>query len=211
MAEAPITETDAVKTEAEDALLTDKTEEIKAEGDKPEVDKGATSVLTDEEKPSVDGAPAEYEAFTMPEGVDVDTFALEQFTPIAKELDLNQEQAQKLVNYYSQAKGEAEVTAQKQWVDTMDTWRSQSKADTEFGGRAFEENIGYAKTFLKEYGTPALQEALNATGAGNHPEFLRVFIKAGKAIAEDKMHSGGVTRAPQSAADILFNNTTYSK
>ncbi|ECV7263739.1 TPA: peptidase, partial [Salmonella enterica subsp. enterica serovar Strathcona] len=43
------------------------------------------------------GAPEKY-AFTAPEGQELDTSALAQFEPVARELNLTQEQAQKLVD-----------------------------------------------------------------------------------------------------------------
>lgn len=45
------------------------------------------------------GAPEKY-AFTAPEGQELDTSALAQFEPVARELNLTQEQAQKLVDVY---------------------------------------------------------------------------------------------------------------
>lgn len=54
---------------------------VKKDGDKPE------------------GAPEKYE-FQAAEGVELDTEALKEFEPVARELNLTNEQAQKLVDAY---------------------------------------------------------------------------------------------------------------
>ena len=45
-------------------------------------------------------------------------------------------------------------------------------------------------------------------GLGNHPEVLRAFSKAGRAISDDEIESGkGPAVAPKSAAELIYNNT----
>lgn len=54
-----------------------------------------------QEEPTKQEAPENYEDFTFPEGVDVDENLLGEFTPIAKELGLSQDGAQKMVGMYA--------------------------------------------------------------------------------------------------------------
>lgn len=70
--------------------------------------------------------------------------------------------------------------AQAEWVD-------QAKADKEFGGSKFDENLAVANSALDAVGTPELKTLLRTTGFGNHPEVIRAFVKVGKALGEDKL------------------------
>lgn len=151
-----------------------------------------------DEKPVV---PEKYE-FKAPEGVEqLDPQALAVFEPIAKELGLSQEQAQKLVDIYPQIQQQQAEAWSKQVTD----WGDQVKADKEIGGDKFTANVGQAQKTLDQFGTPALREYLEQSGLGNHPELVRIFAKVGKAMTEDSMvmpNSGGQL----SAADVLYGN-----
>ncbi len=149
-------------------------------------------------------APGEYEAFTLPEGVEMDDAALDKFKPIAKEAGLDQENAQKFVDLYTEAVVEATENQQKLWADTQQTWVDQAKADPEIGGEKFESNLGDAKRALKQFGTPELDEAMTITGAGNHPEFIRLMSRVGKAISEDAMVPGRQATGPKTPEQILY-------
>ena len=55
------------------------------------------------------------------------------------------------------------------------------------------------------FGTPELRDVLNMTGLGNHPEIIRAFYRAGKAISEDAFVSGSPRRADDmDAAKRMF-------
>jgi hypothetical protein len=149
-----------------------------------------------DEKPVV---PEKYE-FKAPEGVEqLDPQALAVFEPIAKELGLSQEQAQKLVDIYPQIQQQqAEV-----WSKQVTDWGEQVKADKEIGGDKLTASVGQAQKALDQFGTPALREYLHTSGLGNHPELVRAFAKVGKMMSEDKIimpNQGG----QRSAADILY-------
>lgn len=149
-----------------------------------------------DEKPVV---PEKYE-FKAPEGVEqLDPQALAVFEPIAKELGLSQEQAQKLVDIYPQIQQQQAEAWSKQVTD----WGDQVKADKEIGGDKLTASVGQAQKALDQFGTPALREYLESSGLGNHPELVRAFAKVGKMMSEDKIivpNQGG----QRSAADILY-------
>jgi hypothetical protein len=153
-------------------------------------------------------APEAYQPFTLPEGVEVDAGLLETFGPVAKEAGLNQEAAQKLVDWFGgQVKAQqeqAQATA-AQWVDTV-------KKDPEVGGPQLAERLAVAAKGLEwAAGAKAqeVRELLDATGLGNHPEFVRLFYRVGTAIAEDKP----VIETPPGAwkkttENVLYNHPT---
>ena len=157
---------------------------------------------------AVVGAPEKYENFTLPEGMSVEDTTLESFLPLAKELNLTQENAQKLVDYEAGRVQELISTQEQVWGDLRQEWRTAVKSDKEIGGPAFDEALAAGKTFLREYGTPELMEALNSTGMGDHPEFIRAFARAGKAMKEDALSTGGPGDAKLSPDQILYPNQT---
>ena len=131
-------------------------------------------------------APEKYE-FVAPEGKVFDSEVLSSFSEVAKEIDLSQEQAQKILDKVTPVI-EARQIAQAESVQAE--WLKSSQADKEFGGDKLDENLGLAKKVLDQYGTPELKEFLNTTKLGNHPEVIRIFYKMGKEISEDKFVGG---------------------
>lgn len=69
------------------------------EGDKPQEEKPADGDKPKDEEQKQEGAPEKYE-FTAGEGVELDADALKDFEPVARDLNLTNEQAQKLVDAY---------------------------------------------------------------------------------------------------------------
>lgn len=171
-------------------------EEIAAKKDEKEkADKEAAEKAEKEKKPA---APEKYE-FSAPEGQELDANALAVFEPIAKELGLSQEQAQKLVDIYPQIQQQQAEAWSKQVAD----WGEQVKADKEIGGDKFNASVGAAQRALDQFGNTELREYLNASGLGNHPALVRFCAKVGNAMAEDSFvvpNQGG----QRSAADILY-------
>ncbi|MGO8944260.1 MAG: hypothetical protein ACLQJ7_11380, partial [Syntrophobacteraceae bacterium] len=69
-------------------------------------------------KPPVAKAPSEYAEFTIPEGTTLDEQTATEFKGLAKELDLTQEQAQKLLDFGG-GKLRAQIEAPyKLWAET---------------------------------------------------------------------------------------------
>lgn len=166
-----------------------------AEGDKPQDDKPADgdkpADKPDDKEQKPEGAPEKYE-FKPAEGQELDTAALEQFEPIARELNLTNEQAQKMVDLYGTKimpmvqKQQAEA-----WQKTTEQWAADVKADKEIGGDKLTANLSAAQRALEQFGDPELKEYLDSTGLGNHPALVKAFIKVGKAMSEDKVVTGG--------------------
>ncbi len=145
--------------------------------------------------------------FKMPEGMELDADVAQQFVPLAQDLKLNQEQAQQLADFYAAEKAKAIEAQAKEWEKTNAEWQDQTHADDEIGGDKLDESLGFANKALDKYGSPELKEALTATGAGNHPEFIRFMTRVGKAMSEDTIGVGTATPTGQSNLDrakILF-------
>ncbi|ECD9384239.1 peptidase [Salmonella enterica subsp. salamae] len=171
-------------------------EEKPADGEKP-----ADKPDDKEQKP--EGAPEKYE-FKPAEGQELDTAALEQFEPIARELNLTNEQAQKMVDLYgTKIMPMVQQQQAEAWQKTTEQWAADVKADKEIGGDKLTGNLSAAQRALAQFGTPELKEYLEGTGLGNHPELVKAFIKIGKAMSEDGMVDGS-NQGQRSAAEVLY-------
>jgi hypothetical protein len=152
-------------------------------------------------------APEEYAEFTKPEGLEFDPDALSEFKIFAKEQDLTQEQAQKLLEF-----GGAKIKAMteapyKLWAETQAKWQEEVKADPEIGGTKFQDSVktaalvfepGESNPFVKDAAeAESLREALNATGAGNNPAIVKLFVKMGNILKEPGSLTGKPVLASQ--------------
>lgn len=155
-----------------------------------------------EDKPEV---PEKYE-FNKPEGFEgeLDDSALEAFEPLAKELGLTQEQADKLVGIHAESVQKAHQAAAEQHSQQMETWNKELRSDPEFGGANFDANLKSAQKAVEQFGVEGLKEALEETGMGNHPALVRTFAMIGKQISEDGFVSGGKSGGKRSAADVFY-------
>lgn len=164
----------------------------------PAADNASTTPAVDTKAPEVT-VPDDY-ALTMPDGVELDSVAADEFKAIAKELKLDQASAQKVADIGAKmAQRQAESHTK-----LVETWVEQVKADKEFGGDKLQENLAVAKKALDTFGTPELRDVLNSTGLGNHPEVIRAFYKAGKAISEDRFIPGSPKGAESDPAKKMF-------
>lgn len=206
-AEAAAAETAAApkSAEAED-LLGEETPPVDAEGEKGTKETAA-------EKPDgkadgeseVDGAPETYEDFTLPEGMDRDADGLEAFGTLAKEFDLSQDQAQKLVDVQVELVQRNADAAWQVWADKQNEWALEVRNDKELGGENIAGSKAAAKAFVLKFGGEEALEVLRLTGASNHPKVFGALARAGKELAEDGIVSGAnVGGDAPSRAKIMF-------
>lgn len=152
-----------------------------------------------------EGAPEKYE-FKAGEGVELDQEALKGFEPLARELNLTNEQAQKMVDLYGEKLlPQIQKQQTEAWQKTTEQWAADVKADKEIGGDKLVSSLSVAQRALDQFGTPELKEYLNSTGLGNHPELVKAFVKIGKSMSEDGMVTGSKTTT-QSVAQRMYPN-----
>lgn len=177
------------------------------EGDKPAED-GAEGNKDEDDAPK--GAPEAYEEFTAPEGVELDAEVLDEFKGLAKDLNLPQDKAQQVIDLGSKMMLKFAEQQQSVVAEARTVWANEAKADKELGGEKFNENLAVAKEALKAFGTPELTQLLNESGLGNHPEVLRMFYRAGKAISEDSILSGSSGNATVDPAKRMYPNSNMN-
>lgn len=155
-----------------------------------------------QEQEQPQGAPEKYE-LNPGDGKEFDSEFLKTFEETARELDLSNDKAQKLIDKLSpvlEARQLARIEAVKQ------EWQDTSKADKEFGGDKLNENLAYAKQALDKFGSPELKKMLNETGLGNNPEVIRFFYRAGKAISSDTIVTGHKDNKSDNGKFKTFND-----
>lgn len=184
----------------------------KPEGEKPAEKTGEQEQKTDEktdgkaDESNKSDVPEKYE-LTIPEDIQVNKDLLTKFTDFAKSKGWSKDDAQAVADMQVELARQQATDTAKAWEGTLKEWREAATADKEYGGANFNESIAAAKGFLDAFGTPELKEALDQTGMGNHPELIRAFVKAGKALKEDSFKVGSsVSSAPKTLADVLYPN-----
>jgi hypothetical protein len=154
-----------------------------------------TETKTEEKKP--DGAPEKYE---FKDADKIDAKVLEAFTESAKEANLSQDAAQKLLDKVAPA---LQARTDEQVKQVHQQWTEASTTDKEFGGAKLKENLAVAKKGLDQFSTPELRTFLEASGLGSHPEVIRLLYRVGKAISEDTFVGGRKTQA-QSPEEVFY-------
>lgn len=227
LVEAPKTDTKTTETVK---ATPDSTDTTKVEPKTESTEKKAEPSLlnTEDKKPAPDDKKptdlGDYKPFTVPEGYELNPEIATEASGIFKELGLNQDQAQKLVDFYGKQvqtrDSSATTAAETAWADTNAEWQKQTLADPELGphiGKVKEtisralDSLGDAKL------TKDFKSVMDMTGAGNHPAFVKAFYKMAQAVTEGRHVKGtGPTvdsqRAPgqgkPSAAQALYPSLT---
>lgn len=180
----------------ETANATDQTADTTKTAEQP-----TTETKTEEVKPK---APESYADFEMADGMVADEALKARAIPLFKELDLTQEQAQKLVDFQAQMLKEQN----ENWIRTSQQWAESVKSDSEIGGTFFDQNVATARKAVQTFGTPELQNLLNEYQIGNHPEFVRFAYRVGKAMGEGKVITGNSgASSEKSAAEVLYGGS----
>lgn len=191
------TTTPEMKTETKPAesgttLLT------KTEGETKVEDKTKTETKSD-------GAPEKYADYKVPEGFELSADLKAKVDPVFKELGLSQENAQKLVDTYSELTKEASQAPLKAWADTVKAWGEESANHPDLRGKlgpGKEINVTIGKA-LDSIGDATLasefRQLMDLTGAGNHPAFIRVIHALAARVTEGTHVTGnGPSPAGQS-------------
>lgn len=148
------------------------------------------------------GAPEHY-AFKAVPGVKLDGEVLAKFSEAAHALNLTQDAAQRLLDQVAPAIARQQQASLRQlsaeWVDAV-------KADKEIGGDKLGANLSIARKARDAFGSDGLRRLLNESRLGDHPEVIRFFVRAGKAISEDTFVAGGTrpSAGGKDAASVLY-------
>ena len=152
-----------------------------------------------EDGDGADGAPEAYELkLTLTEkdaegndvekSVDMDPVLVEKATPILKELNLTNEQANKMVGLVPQIQARMLEQQNDEFATMRAAWLKEARADPEIGGKNWSKSLNLAAKALDHLGAPKGSEfrsLLDETGIGNRKELVTIFAKIGGMIRED--------------------------
>ena len=141
------------------------------------------ALLSDPPQESEAAAPRSEEAaaqpsygdFKLPEGVTVDAESLKPATELFAETGLSQEQAQKFIDLAmcSAKPPWAQGTVQA-FVDLQNQWASEIKAGSRISAATEAEGVLASANRVRSIALDvSTREALNFTGAGNHPAVVK--------------------------------------
>ena len=135
------------------------------------------------------GPPEKYEF----KGEGLDPKLLEEASPIFKELGLDQAAAQKLVDFYSKSAGANQKSLEAKVTEMRTDWRDQVSKDPVIGSKIKEAQveIGRAKDLLPPEVRSSFNEAMDVTGAGDHPAVFRAMYEFAKLVNEGHHVAGG--------------------
>lgn len=187
-----------VETDEESKPETDGAEKPDGEAEaKPEGDDEGTEA---EEEEKADGPPEKYEDFKVPEGMNLDAAAVEKVAPVFKELNLSQDQAQKLVDQYAELQQSA-LAEQKKAIGKMrEEWAKEIKSDPEW-----KQKLSHAKKAVETFGDEELKSLLYDEWLGDQPALVRFLGKVGAATGNDKFIEGKSGSDDRAILDRIYD------
>lgn len=192
--------TDTGADAPEDEVKTDAVDDDKVKTDDGKDDDGANLEGEEGDEKTDDGAPDEYQPFKMPEGLELDTAAMEKAAPVFKELGLSQEKSQKLVDIYAGLKQEEDAKQQANLNAMRDGWAKEITSDP-----AHKETLAGAKKAVEAFGDDELRTFLYDNWVGDYPPLVRFLGKIGAAIGNDKMIDGDGFTDGRTRLDRIYN------
>ena len=124
------------------------------------------------------GPPSVPERYELEPGVEAYHDLIAAVSPLFRKAGLTQAQfvvvakAQKLAI-------DREAEARQR---TFAEWSDRAKSDPEYGGEQYEANLRSAQAVIQRYGNADVLQVLNETGAGFHPEMIRLFTRLAWAL-----------------------------
>lgn len=171
---------------------TQQTDQTTEQDTKPDAKpKDSTTLLNDKEP---EGAPEKYADFTIPEGFEINEEGLKEAQGVFKELNLSQAAAQKILDLHAKHVSAVAEAAANEVTTMREEWRKEVLADPVIGGKLKEVKATIGKAIDQHLGAEpgkAFREAMDLTGAGDHPAFIRGFYKFAQLITEGRHVNGG--------------------
>lgn len=160
---------------------------LEGAGDKPPAEDDAAPA------PEVTAPPAvAYEPFTLPEGLSVDKDRMDSYTALLGAHGIKQEAGQALIEMHTAAMQQYAAgllsDQHRAFADMRSAWREQVRGDAELGGAGHQTAMA-AVARMRDLLVPAARrdafnDFLRVTGAGDHPEFLRILHAASRLYDE---------------------------
>lgn len=134
------------------------------------------------------GTPEAYDfSGIVPEGMEYNAQAAQEFGGIARECGLSQEQASKIAQYGMKFMQNGVDAAMQQITATYAKWGEDAKTAL---GADYDKTVAKAAVGINrlEKSIPGLRAVFNETGAGNRLEMIQLLAAVGDMVGEDNGH-----------------------
>ena len=139
--------------------------------------------------------PDKYE-FNLQEGLELSPELEADFTAIAKDAKLTQEQATKLIDLHSKVV----LDVMHKQEEIVDGWTAECQKQ----GLISRENIAAAKLAVNTFGGGEAMQVLVNTGVGNHPAIQKMLQNIGGLLMEDQPLDGQAPKSKELGDAELF-------
>lgn len=216
---APVAEALPVETKAPEvpkSLLDEapKAPDAAKEGDAPKAEDAKLAEPVEAPLPT-------YEAFTVPEGIQLDEKLMGDFGQDLAKFEASkpthedfQKFGQNLLNRHVDLVKETVTRLNdayaKQWEKQTNEWRDNFFADPEIGGNRQDTTLSAARDFIRRYAgnetqQQELRDLMSKTGVGNHPALIRLMANANKGLAEPRpLAPPNPTKTHKSAKELFY-------
>lgn len=153
--------------------------------------------------------PITYTDFTFPKDFTPEPSAIKGLTDVLARHRAPQELGQSLIDLYSAEISRAGASQVAEWERVQRDWQRQVREDPSIGGDNHKATMSSAARLIDTYGTKELREALDLTGAGNHPAMVKFFHNLASALKESGPVPArdGPAPIPKSRAQRRYGNT----
>lgn len=139
--------------------------------------------------------PDKYE-FKLQDGLELTPELEADFTAIAKEAKLTQEQASKLIDLHSKVV----LDVMHKQEEIVDGWTAECQKQ----GLISRENIAAAKLAVNTFGGSEAMQVLVNTGVANHPAIQKMLQNIGGLLMEDQPPDGQAPKSKELGDAELF-------
>lgn len=173
----------------------------------PSVAESKPAVPEAEQKPTAETevpkakAPEKY-TLQVPDGFQLDTELQGKFEPLLRKLDLDNDQAQALIDLSVEQQKKTLAAVEAQRVNQANAWETEFRNDPGFGGANFDQSLSLVRDAINRYGEPTLLKELSESEWGSNPRLLKLLAKVGKATKEDNAANVSTT-SRESASNPL--------
>ena len=181
--------------------------QTEGQGDKPdEAEAGKESDTDSQAEPFKLTVPDEFKDYSG----EFESFGKDMGDWLSANPDATPAQAlQEAAVRQAKAVADASTKAVSDFNAQVETWATEAQADPEIGGDGFKENLTVAKRAIDAFGDDTLKAALNASGMGNHPAVIRMFMKVGKTIKDADVVGNSVPGSdPQASLKARYSKSS---
>lgn len=149
------------------------------------------------------------DAFTLPEGFTLSETPMNSFLEIMNNSALSPaERGQALINLQAGLATQSEEARSQAWNDLQQTWQSEVQADKEIGGANLPATLTSIGHLMDRFANDEVRQALDQTGAGNHPAIVKFLFNLSKQLTEGTPATPG---APAAAGSLSLSERIYGK